>query len=69
MGDLIATTGTNVKGLGTSSNGPRSVAKPKVAIVIKVEPMTEEQKNTCKRKQIEAAQYAEMGITPSCGRK
>jgi len=69
MGDLIATTATNAKGLGNSSQGPRAVAKPVAVIKVKVKPLTEEQANTCKRKQIEAAQYAEMGMTRSCGNR
>jgi len=61
MGDLIATTATNIQGLGNSSQGQRSVVKKRK------KPMTQEQKLKCQRKQIEAKQYSEMGMKPSCG--
>ena len=61
MNDLIATTGTTVKGLGSSSKGPRSVA-----VVVKRKPMSAEQKLKCERKLTEAQQYSELGIKGGC---
>jgi len=66
MGDLISTTATNIQGLGNSSQGQRSVAKPKVVVAVRKKPMTQEQKLKCQRKQIEAQQYSEMGMKSGC---
>ncbi len=65
MSELIATTAQNIKGLGNSSQGQRSTA-PKKAVVVMAAPMTEEQALKCERKQIEAAQYAKMGMKRGC---